>query len=343
MIKKYRWLIAVMIIYYAVFFGSGRLVRVGGSSSYLLSAAGAVICFLLYGLIYHPRAFAAFKSGEIGGTVRMIIGAAVLISALVQAVAVCTWSVKSVSQVFMKKSPFPYILFFMMLPSLVGAYFDIKSVARYAFLCGVSIVSAVGLIFIFGAEGYSAKNLYPLMGRGFDSFKNLLTAAAVYANVFYIFILGAGAERSEMRKETGKILLISGLFFAAVCLMCNLSVPYEVLGLLDDPLLYVASAVDFSFLVERSEALVFLIRIFLSFLCLSALMCFVCNSAVHAFSLSDRKAVIGAAGIIIASGALLADKYCLAEPLIVFSLIWTFAASVLVPVILRIAYALAER
>lgn len=335
-IKKYRWLIVVMIVYYAVFFGTGRIIKAGGSASYMLAIIATVVSAVIYTALYRVKdsklLYAKYKNTDI----RKIVGVFLFVSALVQATAVCSYSVVSITQVFMKKSPFPYILLFVLLPTLFGAYFGIKSVSRYCFIAGVSMVFLIALILAFAYEDYSFKNIYPVMGKGFPRFGGIVSSIFAFSNIFYLFLLSGREEKNNIKGEILKIILISGAVFTAICLVCNLTVPFEALEQLSDPLLYVSSTVDFSFAVERSEALVFLVWIFMTFLTLSASMCFVCSIAENTFSLANRKALIGALAIVVATGSMLIDKWGKGDWFINFSLFWTGCVSIIIPLLLRI-------
>ena len=336
-IKKYRYLIVVMIVYYAVFFGTDKIFRLSGSASYILSLCLTLVCALVYSTLYQGQSAKVLWSENTRPDIRMIIGVILLVSALVQSVAVCSYSTKSIAEVFMKKSPFAYILTFVLFPTLFGAYFGIKSVSRYSLVGGIGILFVIALILVFAFEDYSIENMYPLLGKGLPSFSSILLPLSLFSNIIYLYVLhGYKNSQGDIKSETRKIILISGAVFIAISLICSLTVPHEALGHWHDSLLYVASTVDFRFAVERSEALVFVVWIFMSFLTLSSLMTFVCTIAYHTFCLSNRKAIIGALALIVASFSLLIDKYSAAESLMSFSLLWTGAVSIAIPLALRL-------
>ena len=340
-IKKYRWLIIVMTVYYAVFCGTERFIDAGGSGAYILSSVVTAVSAVLYMLLYNKKAFGQLDVDNMTADIR-ILGVILLVSALVQAVSVCAYSAKSITDVFMRKSPFPYILAFVMFPALFGAYFGIKSVSRYSVIAGTVLLFVIGLILLFVSEDYSAVNIHPVLGKGFPGFERVFQCIILFSNILYFYLLSPGCNNTQksVRREILKIILISGAVFFGICLVCNLTVPFEALGYWRNPLLYIASTVNFSFIVERSEALVFLIWIFISFLTLSALMCFVCSIAAKTFKLSNRKAIIGAVSIVVSSGAMLTYKSNMTESVIAFSLIWTGCVSIAVPLVLRIICAL---
>lgn len=336
MIKKYRWLITVLIIYYAVFYGCGALLAAGGNGAYMLSAAGALFSFGLYTLLWNKAP--SYKSKSVSSAIRKVIDILLLISLIVQATAVCTLSVSSVSATFMKHSPFPYLLIFFIIPALFAGYSGIKAVARYAFIGGIGIIFMIFLILLFASGDYSAKNIFPLTGRIFsEPIANIITAVSLYSNLMYLYIIGDSPGQKPSVAESAKVVLISGSVFTSICLICSLTVPYEAIAHISDPLLYVASTVDFSFLVERSEGLVLMIRLFTSFICICALICLLCKISKDAFALKDSKALIWIYALIISSGALITDKTHTVDFLIRFSAIWTLGVSATIPLILRLA------
>ena len=340
-IRKYRWLIVVMTVYYAVFYGTDRLIDAGGSGAYILAFVVTAVSAVLYMLLYNKKSVSLFDADKITFDIR-ISGVILLVSVFVQTVSVCTYSVEAISGVFMKKSPFPYILFFVMFPTLFGAYFGIKSVSRYSLVAGTLILFMIGLILLFVYEDYLSVNIHPVLGKGYIGIGSFFRCMMLFSNIIYLFVLSSECNNTQnsVRTEIVKVILISGAVFAGICLVCNLTVPYEALGCWHDPLLYIASTVNFSFVVRRSEALVFLIWIFVSFLTIASLLCFVCSLAAKLFNLSNRKAVIGAVSIVVASSAMLTYKNNMTESLISFSLFCTGVVSIVVPIVLRIICAL---
>ena len=152
----------------------------------------------------------------------------------------------------------------------------------------------------------------------------------------YIIMLTQKTDFSKAKAEAAKTILISGAFLFILCLCTNLSIPYEGLNTLSNPLLFIASGVNFSFLVERSEVIVFFIWIFTVFICLSALLCFFEISVRNAFGIKNIKALNGAFASTIFFASLIADKYAVFSFLMNFSLIWTGCISVILPIVLNI-------
>lgn len=333
--KKYRWLTVMLISCNTLFFGAKKLIIHSGSNSYMTAIACSVICALLYYALFSQKGINCINLSK---KISRIVFSLLTITAFVQSVSLCSYSANAITEVFMKKSPFPYVLLFTALPVITGGYYGLKSVSRYARAGGIIIFFLVALVLAFAYSEYNVKNLCPIFGNGTENLYGALYGILLFSSIIYLYIilLTQKTNLRRARTEATKNILISGALLSAVCLCTNLCVPYPALETVSNPVLYIASNVNFSFLVERCEAIVFFIWIFTVFISLSALLCFLQVCAQKAFDIKNIKALNGAFAGAVFFASLIADKYGEFDTLMNFSIIWTGCTSVILPIILNI-------
>ena len=336
--KKFNALIIILIVCYGISFGAKTLINTAGTGGYILALAGGVASFLIYGKIYGINQSQISPADKTGRIIIYTAGLLLMLSALVQAVAICCITAKSLGNVFMKKTPFEYTLLFILLACTAGTCCGTKAVSRYAATGGIAALVITITVLLFAYENYDIKNLMPLTGRAFSEGKNIFLMLSVYSNAVYLWAISPQKSKKQTKANLGSVILISGGIITAICFVTSLILPFETLSSLSDPLLYTASTVNFSFLVERSEAAVFIVRLLTAFISISSLLCIVCRFATDIFKLSDRKAIIPSILIITACATLIADRFDLSEQLMYFSAIWTLGISLILPSAINVYY-----
>lgn len=326
-IKGYRWSVIIMTAYNAVFFGVRMISASGSSGGYILSALCTLAALVVYPLLLSlvPEGRPA-RSAPLGA----VFGGVLALCALAAASAASAYTARLVGNVFMKNSPFPYILAFTALPSFVGTYFGFKATSRYAYIGGHIIFFAAAVILLLSFEEYSRDNLYPIFGS--ISPKDLLIFPAVFSPIVYLPAISAMGGRGKITAECAKTVLVCGAAMTAMCLVYNLTVPREALTLFENPLLVTASVINFDFVFERCEALVLIIWLFLSYLNISALSNMAADILAKSFSLSCRNAAVWILFAIIFAAALIADRLGMADNFFAASAIFGGAVSIALPV-----------
>ncbi len=329
-IKKYRWLFVMLIGYNALFFGSSMLVYLGKTASYLLAVTATVISLVLYGFLYSSKNLQFICNNE---KLTKFFSAIISLVALVSCAATIGYSCESFGVFFLKKSPFLYILSFIILATICASCFGIKPVSRYAFISGSVIFAGVVILSFFFLDKYDINNLYPIFGT--VSAKGVLYSVFLFSNVVYLYPIVWKEKKIDFKtgREIAKIVLISGVLITIVCISYNLYTPYVAIGNMQNPLLAVASSVDFDVLFERCEAVVFIMWIFAAFISSSALFTFFVDNFSYGANLSDKKALLGAGAVVVSAAAVICDKFSFHEYLYMISLVLTFLVSVIIPVI----------
>jgi hypothetical protein len=306
------------------------LVYLGKTASYFLAIISTVISLVLYGILYSSRIFGVLCYNE---RISKFISAIIALVALVSCVATVGYSCESFGVFFLKKSPFLYILSFIILAIVCASRFGIKPVSRYSFISGTIIFAGVVILALLFSDKYDTNNLYPLFGT--VSPKGVLYSVFLFSNVVYLMpiIWKEKNNDSKTGREISKIILISGALITIVCVSYNLYTPYSAIANIQNPLLAVASSVDFDVLFERCEAVVFIMWIFASFISSSALFTFFVDNFSYGANLSDRNAMIGAGAAVVSAISVICDKFSFHEYMYMISLVLTFLLSVIVPVV----------
>lgn len=326
-IKGYRWSVIIMTAYNAVFFGVRIISASGGSGGYILSALCTVAALIVY-----PLLLLLVPEGRMlrGAPLGAVLGGVLALCALVSASAASAYTARLIGDVFMKRSPFPYLLTLTALPAFVGTYFGFKAVSRYAYIGGHLIFFAAAVILMLSFEEYDRDNLYPIFGS--ISIKDLLIFPAVFAPTVYLTAISAAGAGGNISAECAKTVLVCGAAMTAICLVYNLTVPREALTLFENPLLVTASVINFDFVFERCEALVMIIWLFLSYLNICALSNMAADILAKSFALSCRNAAVGVVFGIIFAAALIADRLGMADDFFAVSAIFGGAVSIALPV-----------
>ena len=329
-IKKYRWLFIMLIGYNALFFGSSMLVHLGKTASYFLAIVSTLVSVVLYGIFYSAKSYCLLRNNQ---KLCKFLSIMISVVALFSCAATVGYSCESFGVFFLKKSPFVYILFFVMLATVCASRFGIKPVSRYAFIAGSIIFFLVVALSLLFFDKYDINNLYPLLGTA--SPKGILYSVFMFSSVVYLFPLMWKEKNTDFKtgREIAKIILISGALIALVCISYNLYTPYSAIDKVQNPLLAVASSVDFDVLFERCEAIVFIIWIFSTFISSSALLTFFIDNLSYGTNLSDRNAILWAGAVAVSGISMICDAFSLHEYMYIFSLVLTFLISVIVPVV----------
>ncbi len=325
----------MLIGYNALFFGSSMLVYFGKTASYILAVVATVISLVLYSFLYSSKNLHFICNNK---KTSKIFSAIISLVALVSCIATIAYSCESFGVFFLKKSPFLYILSFVILATVCASCFGIKPVSRYAFISGTVIFAGVIILSLLFGDKYDVNNLYPIFGT--VSAKGVLYSVFLFSSIIYLcpIIWKDKNINCKIGSEIRKIILISGFLIALVCVTYNLYTPYAAMSNMQNPLLAVASSVDFDVLFERCEAVVFIMWIFATFISSSALFTFFLNNFSYAINLSDKKALLGAGAVVVSSAAVICNKFSFHEYLYMISLVLTFLVSVIIPVISFIIY-----
>lgn len=327
-IKGYRWSIVIMTVYNAVFFGVKIFSANAGSGGYILSALCTVAALIVYSVL-----FAVLPKGREMKKIpcKIVFGTLLVLSSVWAAAAASAYTARLVGNVFMKKSPFPYILVLTAFPSFMGAYFGFKSASRYSLVAGRIIFFAAAVILLLTVQEYDRDNLYPIFGS--ISARDVLIFPSVFSPLIYLPAIAAVCGGNDgVAGEGTKIILISGAAMTAVCLVYNLTVPREALTLFENPLLVIASTINFDFIFERCEALVLVIWLFLSYLNICALTTMAADFLCKSFSLSCRNAVVWVVFAVIFSAALIADKLGSVDKFFAASAVFGGVVSIVLPI-----------
>lgn len=338
-IKKYRWLFVMLIGYNALFFGSSMLVYLGKNAAYILAAAGASVSLILYSFLYSDKIFNFICNSEKTSRFFSFI---ISLVALISCVATVCYSCESIGVSFLKKSPFVYVLSFVIFATICASFFGIKPVSRYAFVSGIAIFAGVIVLAFLFSDKYDTNNLYPLFGTA--SPRGVLYSVFLFSNIVYLYpvIWKEKGDRVRIGSETRKIILISGALIVLVCALYNMYTPYVAIDDIQNPILAVASSVDFDILFERCEVVVLVMWIFASFISPSALFTFFLDNFSYSVNLADKKAMIKSGALVIYAASLICDKFLFHEYLYMISLVLTFLVSVIIPVISFIMYCASE-
>lgn len=325
--KGYRWSVIIMTAYNAVFFGVRMISASGGSGGYILSALCTAAALIVY-----PLLFSLVPEGRLlrGAPLGAVFGGVLALCALASASAASAYTARLIGDVFMKKSPFPYLLALTALPAFVGTYFGLKAASRYAYIGGHIIFFAAAVILLLSFKEYDRDNLYPIFGS--IEPKDLLIFPAVFAPTVYLTAISAMGGKGKITAECAKTVLVCGAAMTAICLVYNLTVPREALTLFENPLLVTASVINYDFVFERCEALVLIIWLFLSYLNICALTNMAADIIAKSFALSCRNAAVWVLFGIIFAAALLADRLGIADNFFAVSAVFGGAVSIALPV-----------
>lgn len=326
-IKGYRWSVIIMTAYNAVFFGVRIISSSGGSGGYILSA----LCTLA-ALVVYPLLLALVPEGKRLRSMPLsaVLGAVLALNALAAASAASAYTARLIGDVFMKKSPFPYILALTALPAFVGTYFGFRASSRYAYIGGHIIFFSAAVILLLSFGEYKTDNLYPIFGS--ISAKDLIIFPAVFSPTVYLPAISAMGGKGSVSGECARIVAVCGAAMTAICLVYNLTVPREALTLFENPLLVTASVINFDFIFERCEALVLIIWLFLSYLNICALSNMTADILTESFSLSYRNAAVWVMFAVAFAAALIADRLGRVDDFFAASTVFSGAVSIALPI-----------
>ena len=308
-IKKYNMLIVMLIISSGITAGVNKLLIGGGSASYIYAIVCTIAALVVYPMLFSHRAMVSFAHAD--GVFKKIAAVAATMVFMIYISSFTAYFVEYIRSMFFKKSPFWYIMIFLLVPSTFGCYFGVKSASRYAGVAAAFSIAVIFIILIFCGREYNADNLYPIFGNGVGNMAAGLKNISYFGAVafYYLLVSHSNCKMSAVKANVAKIVVISGVVIAVVCLCTNLLLPYNAAQLTEKPLYTLAASIRGNYLIERSEAIVLILWIFAAFVCISGGTAVTTEFASKAFKLSNRNALTGCVLAVVYTAAMIFYKY----------------------------------
>ena len=305
-IKKYNLMIVVIIIASGITFGVELFIDASGSGGWMEALLCTFISAAVYPLLFNPAAIGEF--GRSSGLLNKILVLFVTFGGIIYVASLTASVADNITTAFLNRTPVQYILLLLILPGAVGCWFGTKALARYGLPVAVGGIAVVVLLFIMCIGEYNDDNLYPLFGRGISGSLKGLSGIGIFAPiVFYYVVLSCckGKYRGA-RSNVIKIILLSGLTVAVVCLGINLLMPYPGAEATSMPLYTLGASVRGNYLIERSESVVLILWLFCAYIAVGGVTAITSHMCAIAFGLDNRNALTGAfCGCVLTTGLII--------------------------------------
>lgn len=332
-IKKYNSLIITLIVSSMTVYGINNAISNCLNASYIQIAVNSILALVLYLLLYNHNAVNSFVYSN--GIIIKLFCIITVFALLVYSSAFVADTSFMINKFFMQKTPVFYISIFLMFPVIFGGFYGFKSVSRYAGIIWIIFVLLTIMLLIFSFHQYNTDNLFPVFGSGLSDIMKGSFDISLYAGmlIFYICISGCSTTSLNIKKQSTKIILMSGAFGVAISFALSLLLPYQAVAFSDNPYLTIASCVQMNFLLERSEIIVLLLLVSFSFITVSAMCSAVYLLSERVLNITDKKGITGSVVTIIYVLSVLIDKFAITKTVINISAYIIFGLSLLLPVV----------
>ena len=296
--KETKWLFVILMT--SQIFVGGINVFMGMSG--ILGAVCALMCSILV-FVYFYIIDKIKKSQDIGffdmikkicdRKISAVAGAGLTVISMFN----CSLRLKvfsvAATDIILPDSPVSFAVFLFAFAILAVSFFGLEALTRYALPAGVVITALAATTGIFNFESYRITNIYPLLGNGYISFKNLFGGISMFADIFYLYILSDYFRKKHAVKRIGlKAIGIAGLTITTLVLLYCLAVPYPASENFEYPFFRFSSLANTSVLFQRLDAIVYVVWLFSGFLSSGALALFTMMIFTKSFYVSDYRGIV---------------------------------------------------
>ncbi|MBQ6998963.1 MAG: GerAB/ArcD/ProY family transporter [Clostridia bacterium] len=339
--REATWFLVILFVSKILFADINEYINFSGTAAYIQTAWCAfatLVLFVVTSYLSGGDDIFSASYAALGNVGMKSVG--ILISALLLLDAGVMFRVYAdiIASIALPDSSDFFIILLLILAAGVAAFAGVGTLASYAYIAGIVLVSSLALILVLNIPNYTLSNIYPLLGNGGDKILSGIGGINVYADIFLVFLMSVYFKKGESVKKSGvKAIIISGIVITVTTFLYILTVPYPASSGFALPILEIAFDVNLDVIFQRAEGLFLFLWIFSGFILIGAYLSFSVLSFERTFNLSDRRAVIGVFLLIAVCIALCADTSSLkSEVYTAFYKVFTAVAFILPPIVFGI-------
>lgn len=330
-IKKYNKLAILLIVSCMIIFGIKDIYLYTSCASYIASIFNCLFALLVYGIIYKRDTVNEFVNS--GTKIIKVISILTIMILFIFSASFFAYVCELIQQFFMKKSPVYYLCLFLILPCAIGSVYGFKTLSGYAILIWIFMLICISTLLLFSYESFNIGNLFPVFGNDANVLLYKSFDFSIYGVIliYYFLLCDCKIKSKYITKNILSIIVSSGIISILICLALNLILPYNVVTYSDNAILTIASSIKLNFLFERSEIIVLLLWVSLSFITVGTFIACIYFLTEKFIGISDKKGINFCCILFVYLLALIINKYQMTHICIQISKYGIFFMSLLVP------------